>query len=284
MQRRVIGAWIYGCDILADIDLGALGSWLARLGAGAPHPWSDHLAAARHRRSARARASNAGGAGAYGDWAAIFVFVLVGGVIPLLKPTRRPRQEQCQRRSLRKCLTRAPSLSGVADWPAYGGTDKRAALFPAGPDQPRNVDALQRAWTYRTGDLPDERWGAETTPLKIGDTLFLCSARNIYRGGRAIGSRALALRSASGRREYSLYRRMPRRRLLHHPEGHNRQACAARIIEGTLDGRLIAVDARTGTPCGFGDNGEVDITQGMGDTPPGMVSITSAPTMCAASS
>ncbi|NKF20980.1 membrane-bound PQQ-dependent dehydrogenase, glucose/quinate/shikimate family [Solimonas marina] len=55
-------------------------------------------------------------------------------------------------------------------------------------------------------------------------------------------------------------------------------ACATRIIEGTLDGRLIAVDAVTGKPCmGFGDNGQVDITQGMGETPPGYVAINAPP-------
>ncbi|MDI6625094.1 MAG: PQQ-binding-like beta-propeller repeat protein, partial [Brevundimonas sp.] len=57
-------------------------------------------------------------------------------------------------------------------------------------------------------------------------------------------------------------------------------ACAARIIEGTLDGRLVAVDARTGRPCAdFGTNGSVDIKAGMGEVIPGMVSITSAPTI-----
>ncbi|MGY8669139.1 hypothetical protein Q3C01_43240 [Bradyrhizobium sp. UFLA05-109] len=33
------------------------------------------------------------------------------------------------------------------------------------------------------------------------------------------------------------------------PKATAGQACAARIIEGTLDMRLIAVDARTGQPC-----------------------------------
>ena len=57
-------------------------------------------------------------------------------------------------------------------------------------------------------------------------------------------------------------------------------ACDRRIIEGTLDGRLIAVDADTGKPCDdFGDHGQVDITQGMGETPAGYVAITSAPTI-----
>src|SRR3546814_11992981 len=54
--------------------------------------------------------------------------------------------------------------------------------------------------------------------------------------------------------------------------------CSSDLIEGTLDGRLIAVDARTGRPCpDFGTNGAVDIKQGMGRVTPGMVSITSAP-------
>jgi quinoprotein glucose dehydrogenase len=63
-------------------------------------------------------------------------------------------------------------------------------------------------------------------------------------------------------------------------EGASDAACRTRIIEGTLDGRLIAVDARTGERCaGFGTGGAVDIKVGMGDVIPGMVSITSAPTI-----
>jgi len=45
-----------------------------------------------------------------------------------------------------------------------------------------------------------------------------------------------------------------------------------------MEGRMIADDAATGKPCaGFGNNGQVDITQGMGDSPAGYVSITSPP-------
>ena len=56
--------------------------------------------------------------------------------------------------------------------------------------------------------------------------------------------------------------------------------CATRIIWGTLDARLIAVDAITGQACpGFGQNGQVDIKVGMGEVTPGMVSINSAPTI-----
>jgi quinoprotein glucose dehydrogenase len=66
------------------------------------------------------------------------------------------------------------------------------------------------------------------------------------------------------------------------------QACAERIIEGTLDMRLIAVDAKSGQPCqDFGKNGSADLKVGLAQkdsdtgavTPviPGTAAITSAP-------
>src|SRR3546814_10319675 len=66
-----------------------------------------------------------------------------------------------------------------ADWPAYGGTDGAQRYSPLNQINRSNAARLERAWVYRTGDIPEEDWGAETTPLKIGDTLYLCSARNV---------------------------------------------------------------------------------------------------------
>lgn len=44
------------------------------------------------------------------------------------------------------------------------------------------------------------------------------------------------------------------------------KACAARIFTATNDARLIALDAKTGTPCpGFGDEGSVDTSKGIGE-------------------
>lgn len=46
----------------------------------------------------------------------------------------------------------------------------------------------------------------------------------------------------------------------------------------TMDTRLFALDARTGSPCKyFGDNGVVDMKRGMGEFEPGMYAFTSAP-------
>lgn len=166
-----------------------------------------------------------------------------------------------------------------ADWPVYGRTSAATRYSPLTLITPDNVGTLRRAWTFRTGDLPGHRWGAETTPLKIGDRLYLCTGRN----------RLFALDARSGRQ---LWRFDPRvsdeaipytaacRGLTYFqvPGAVAGTACAQRIIEGTLDARLVAVDADDGRPCaGFGRNGQVDITEGMGKVAPGMVSITSAP-------
>ncbi|MDA3877537.1 MAG: membrane-bound PQQ-dependent dehydrogenase, glucose/quinate/shikimate family [Halothiobacillus sp.] len=188
--------------------------------------------------------------------------------------------------------TSDPSLRQTGtDWPAYGGTYGAQRYSPLTQIDRDNVQQLERAWIYRTGDLPEEKWGAETTPLKIGDDIYLCSARNIL----------IALDAETGQErwrhdpgvsdEYIPYTAACRGVAYFELPAGNDQAprdevfagvepCAARIIEGTLDARLIAVDAQTGERCSdFGENGEVDITRGMGDVYPGMVSITSAPTI-----
>jgi quinoprotein glucose dehydrogenase len=131
------------------------------------------------------------------------------------------------------------------------------------------------------GDPKDSKYGAETTALKVGDTLYLCSATNIL----------IALDPATGRQrwrydpqvsdEWIPYTAACRGVAYYAvPDAPAQSLCATRIIEGTLDGRLIAVDARAGRPCpGFGANGAVDIKRGMGEVAPGMVSITSPPTI-----
>src|SRR5690606_35527012 len=70
-------------------------------------------------------------------------------------------------------------LQTGADWPAWGGGADAQRYSPLDQINRDNVARLERVWTYRTGDLPETRWGAETTPLKVGDTLYLCTARNI---------------------------------------------------------------------------------------------------------
>jgi quinoprotein glucose dehydrogenase len=177
-------------------------------------------------------------------------------------------------------------MQAGSDWPAYGGTYSARRYSPLAQINPENVGTLKRAWLVHTGDMPRtetaaKMYGAETTPLKVGDTLYLCSAKNIM----------IALDPATGKTKWRYDPKVADKNIPYTaacrgvsyyavPNAPATQACATRIIEGTLDARLIAVDARTGRLCqDFGHNGQVSITTGMGDAYPGMVSITSAPTI-----
>jgi len=111
----------------------------------------------------------------------------------------------------------APMTVG-ADWPAYGGTHAAQRYSSLARIDRDNVSQLERAWEYRTGDLPAERWGAETTPLKIGDTVYLCSARNILI--------ALDASTGAGPHPAEQARRYLRARSAHRPGTHRCRAAA----------------------------------------------------------
>jgi quinoprotein glucose dehydrogenase len=174
-----------------------------------------------------------------------------------------------------------------ADWPAYGGSYHAQRYSPLTQITSENVSRLERVWSLHTGDLPGDRPGAqnkyasENTPLKVGNTLYICTGKNMV----------LAVDAATGR---NIWKHDPQvsddnipytaacRGVSYYvvPNAAPTDPCAARIIWGTLDARLIAVDARTGQRCGgFGQNGQVDTSANMGRLIPGMVSITSAPTI-----
>ena len=129
-----------------------------------------------------------------------------------------------------------------------------------------------------SGETKD-KYSPEGTPLKIGDALYICSAMNIlssvdaktgqelWRYDPKVAPEAIPYgASCRGVAYYEL------------PDASEDQACATRIIEGTLDARLIAVDAKTGEPCAdFGENGQVDMWQGIGEKVPGWYAVTAPP-------
>lgn len=196
-----------------------------------------------------------------------------------------------------------------ADWPAYGRSNAANRYSPLTQITPENVSQLKQSWVFHTGDLPNKRYGAETTPLKIDDRLYMCSASNVLIALNASTGKQLwrydpkvktqSIPYTAACRGVAFYTKSnqsntdavaafnPDKNMPYQPEvshiaasAGSSGACKQRIIEGTLDGRLIAVDANTGKPCAdFGEQGQVDITKGMGETPPGYVAITSAPTI-----
>ncbi|WP_230463521.1 membrane-bound PQQ-dependent dehydrogenase, glucose/quinate/shikimate family [Sphingobium sp. Cam5-1] len=176
-------------------------------------------------------------------------------------------------------------LQAGADWPAYGGSYSARRFSPLVQITPANVSALEQVWLTHTGDLPSQAakntYGAENTPLKIGDTLYVCTPKSIV----------IALDPRTGRQRWRFDPRVPDTAIPYTaacrgvsyyavPQARPDQDCATRIIWGTLDARLFAIDALTGKPCqDFGSNGQVDSKIGMGETPSGYVSINSPPTI-----
>jgi quinoprotein glucose dehydrogenase len=134
-----------------------------------------------------------------------------------------------------------------------------------------NVKQLQVAWTYRTGEPltavsgGGRRPAFEATPVYEGGVLYI---------GTPYG-RAIALDAETGKERWSYDAQI--RRDAHYGDFANRgvtlwrdeapgarEACRQRIFFATIDARLFALDAATGTPCvGFGDKGQIDLTKGL---------------------
>jgi quinoprotein glucose dehydrogenase len=162
------------------------------------------------------------------------------------------------------------ALAGTAaadDWTAYGRDPGGTRYSPLTQITPANVAHLQQAWIFHTGDISagahhEVKSGLETTPLLVDGRLFLTTAFN----------RIIALGPASGRQLWAydpgIDKQLPygdgltNRGLAAWRDPHAPGTrCALRLFEATLDARLVAIDAATGTPCAaFGANGQVDLS------------------------
>ena len=174
----------------------------------------------------------------------------------------------------------AATTPAATDWPTYGGGQGAQRFSDLSQITPENVGQLKRAWVFRTGDIP-KNFGAETTPLKIGAVLYGCTNRH----------KVFALDAATGKQKWEFDPKTPAayeppnsacRGVAYYkqPSAQPGAACAQRIIVGTLDAKLIAVDAISGQTCkDFGTNGAVDLTENLGEVLPGIVSVTSSPTI-----
>ena len=171
-----------------------------------------------------------------------------------------------------------------AQWGSYGGDPGGTRHSPLTQIDRRNVGQLEIAWTYRTGELGAgfaraEKLAFEATPVMVRDSLFLSTPTNIV----------IALDPASGQQRWRYDPRIDRAR--RYSEATSRGVsswideaadptapCAHRIIMGTLDARLIALDGRTGRPCrDFGTGGKVNLNEGVREGSTGNYLVTSPP-------
>ncbi|MGE3594153.1 MAG: membrane-bound PQQ-dependent dehydrogenase, glucose/quinate/shikimate family [Dehalococcoidia bacterium] len=177
---------------------------------------------------------------------------------------------------------RSPSSQSAVDWAHFGGSLAGQRYASSSEINAANVNQLELAWSYRTGDrlLPGEATSStfESTPLRIGDSLFLCTPHNVV----------ISLDADTGRERWRFDPHVNLNGATHiacrgvafHDSGPGTQltTCARRLLMGTVDDRLLAIDAATGRPCGdFGSGGSIDLTQGIGSTLPGYHYVTSPP-------
>ena len=174
-----------------------------------------------------------------------------------------------------------PQTSGSVEWPAYGNDPGGMRFSPLKQINTGNVKQLTVAWTFRTGELEqykgtsaDEKAAFEATPVMVDGTLFFSTP----------SSRVFAIDAATGQQKWSydpeVYLRQDLSEITSRgvsvwPASNDKTASGAakRILIPTLDGRLIALDAKTGKPVSsFGKDGTVDLRQGVGN-----ISVTSPP-------
>jgi quinoprotein glucose dehydrogenase len=179
------------------------------------------------------------------------------------------------------------------EWPSYGGARGGGHYSQAEQINASNVADLQQAWVHRSGDFVDGTQSLTedmtddairsrptnfmNTPIMVGDSLFYCTPFN----------QVFALDPATGVEKWSFDAEVDMstegitncRAVSSWADTEDTNAtCASRIILGTLDARLIALDANTGKRCSdFGDNGEVSLSAGLTEHVGFEYSITSAP-------
>ncbi|KAA8734739.1 membrane-bound PQQ-dependent dehydrogenase, glucose/quinate/shikimate family [Acinetobacter qingfengensis] len=175
-----------------------------------------------------------------------------------------------------KNLTR-PNPENPDNWEYYGRNGNGTRFAPYTDITPENVKDLKVAWVYHTGR--DKGVGVdENTPIQIGSTLYSCTPTNI-------------ISAIDGDTGKALWKYDPKAKTAEHITcrgvGYYNIAldknisaeqsalpitkeCPERILTSTVDGRLIALNAKTGALCqSFGNNGQVDVLHDMGPTEKG---------------
>ena len=168
----------------------------------------------------------------------------------------------------------------VTDWRNYGGVPEGQRFAQIDQINVENVGKLKEAWRARTGVAYDFK----QTPQMANGLLYICTA----------GNTLIAYDSDTGEKRWqydtktqvpggelersSTFARTCRGLGYHEAPPEYTGECAKRILAGTVDARLIALDALTGQLCrSFGFDGQVNLVSGLGRSPLGNFMVTSTP-------
>jgi quinoprotein glucose dehydrogenase len=156
---------------------------------------------------------------------------------------------------------------GSHPWVAYGGDLANTKYSPLDQIDATNVASLETVWRWSSPDNavvdqhPDLlRFPFESTPLVIGGVLYTSTALGqVVALDPATGETRWVYDPKAWEREQTVHSTYLHRGVSHWSDGDD-----SRIIYGTPDAYLIALDTKTGKPTpSFGAAGKVDLTKGL---------------------
>ena len=171
------------------------------------------------------------------------------------------------------------------DWAAYGRNTGGQRFAQFNQINTTNVKDLKVAWTYHTGDLAINGSEYQVTPLKVGNTMYLCTPLNKVIALDPVTGKEKwrfdpKIEETEGNKQWKRCRGVAYTELSPAQQDGTPPAIAGnkRIISTTVDGRIFSLDAETGKlDTSFGDNGFVNLLNGLGPTAHGSYYLTSAP-------
>ena len=159
------------------------------------------------------------------------------------------------------------AVSTTGEWRHYAGDHASTKYSTLDQITAENFSRLKVAWTWRSVEEELAKahnlktWAWEATPLMIDGVLYLTTSL----------SQAVALDAGTGKALWvydpeTWKNGVPSNNgFVHRGVAYWTDGKDSRIIYGTGDGYLLCLHAKTGKPVhGFGENGRIDLTQGLG--------------------
>src|SRR5258708_27683846 len=206
--------------------------------------------------------------------------------------TETQRTQRAQRKAILLCLCFLCSLylcgemaaqNGPVSWPNYGNDGGGSRYSTLAQINRSNVAKLKVEWTYNTHALEPEtplnkKAAFEATPIMVDGILYFATPF----------SQVIALNAETGEEFWTFdpkvdrngrYSEVTSRGVATWFDPKPRDGpCQRRIFVGTIDARLIALDAADGKPCpDFGEKGSLDLTKGISLKDAGNYQVTSPP-------
>ena len=188
-MRRPSALWLYAAIVAGSVvwaltesgfdwwPLAARGDVIVIVGAILLLPWITRALGRREADTATGERTKAVRGGSIALAATLVAAVAVGVVSWFSEPHRVEGQLAA---APNEAAARDEAAMPPGEWHAYGRTDYGQRYAPLDQITPENVDQLQVAWTYHTGDMRGQQGDPaettfEVTPLKIDERLFLCT-------------------------------------------------------------------------------------------------------------